>query len=99
MGQFPNMGNPIPGTGSFGTGLDGQSGVPRGHGRRHSVNVVNKTINTGSITYPAPFADPESFDDGFAPPATFGGHSRQGSRVDNSWRISELFFNSIHRHQ
>lgn len=93
MGQFPNMGNNMPGNmGSFGMGMDGQQGVPRGHGRRHSVNVVNKTPSTGSISYPAPFPGQESFEDGFAPPAPFGGHSRQGSRVDNSWRISEYFY-------
>ncbi|KAF8913951.1 SSD1 protein [Gymnopilus junonius] len=78
MGQFGNI------TG-LNLGLDGQTqGVPRGHGRRHSVNVVNKTAsqpNIGSLAY-------EGFDDGFVPPAPMGGHSRQASRVDSSWRIN-----------
>jgi len=67
--------------------LDGQTqGVPRGHGRRHSVNVVNKTSSQpslGSLAF-------DGFNDGFgAPTASLGGHSRQVSRVDSSWRISE----------
>ncbi|KAF9268013.1 RNB-domain-containing protein [Marasmius fiardii PR-910] len=78
MGQFGNLGG-------LGLGLDGQSqGIPRGHGRRHSVNVVNKTSGTGfnsGLTQ-------DSFDDGFQPPAGFNGHSRQVSRADNSWRIN-----------
>jgi hypothetical protein len=28
----------------------------------------------------------EGFDDGFNPPATLGGHSRNPSRIDPSWR-------------
>ncbi|PPQ94041.1 hypothetical protein CVT25_009889 [Psilocybe cyanescens] len=79
MGQFGNMGG-------LNLGLDGQTqGIPRGHGRRHSVNVVNKTVsqpNIGSASY-------EGFDDGFAPTVpAMGGHSRQTSRVDSSWRIN-----------
>lgn len=84
MGQFGNLNG-------LNLGLDGQTqGVPRGHGRRHSVNVVNKSIShpaLGSLNF-------EGFDDGFVPPAVNplpGGHSRQGSRVDSSWRISEYF--------
>lgn len=80
MGQFGNMAG-------LSLALDGQpQGVPRGHGRRHSVNVVNKTAsqpNIGSAAF-------ESFDDGFVPPAAAGGHSRQASRVDSSWRISKF---------
>ncbi|KAG5220697.1 RNB-domain-containing protein [Salix suchowensis] len=82
MGQFGNMP-------SLPLGLDNQQGVPRGHGRRHSVNVVNKTpsqnaqgMNIGG------FNGQEGFDDGFAP-SSFGGHSRQASRADSSWRITE----------
>ena len=67
-------------------GLDGQTqGVPPGHGRRHSVNVVNKSASqpgTGTASY-------DGFDDGFVGPA-LGGHSRQASRADSSWRISEF---------
>ena len=87
MGQFSNLG--------LGMGLDGQpQGIPRGHGRRHSVNVVNKSNsqgNTGSISFANPF--PDGFEDGFQPPAPvqFGGHSRQASRADSSWRISMSF--------
>ncbi|KAJ7638869.1 SSD1 protein [Roridomyces roridus] len=85
MGQFGNLG-------TLNLGLDGQAqGIPRGHGRRHSVNVVNKGgpgANGGSISYGNPYAIPEGFDDGFNPPPPFG-HSRQPSRVaDNSWRIN-----------
>lgn len=75
-------------------GIDGQAqGVPRGHGRRHSVNVLNKTGGAppmgGSISYGSPYANQDGFEDGFAPPS-FGGHSRQVSRADSSWRISEF---------
>lgn len=68
-----------------------QPGVPRGHGRRHSVNVVNKT-STPSLGNPAfnnPYQGQEGFDDGFGGPgAGFNGHSRQASRADSSWRIN-----------
>jgi len=79
MGQFGNLNG-------LNLTLDGQTqGIPRGHGRRHSVNVVNKAIsqpNPGTTGF-------EGFDDGFAPPAPLGGgHSRQVSRADNSWRIN-----------
>ncbi|KAF9464500.1 hypothetical protein BDZ94DRAFT_1321140 [Collybia nuda] len=84
MGQFSNLG-------SLNLGLDGQTqGIPRGHGRRHSVNVVNKAgtqPGIGSISFPNPYLGQDGFDDGFAAPA-FGGHSRQASRVDSSWRIN-----------
>ncbi|PPQ98528.1 hypothetical protein CVT24_004019 [Panaeolus cyanescens] len=78
MGQFGNLG-------SLNLGLDGQpQGVPRGHGRRHSVNVVNKSISQPGMSS----VGLDSFDDGFIPPSSMGGHSRQGSRVDASWRIN-----------
>ncbi|KAG5649012.1 hypothetical protein DXG03_000361 [Asterophora parasitica] len=86
MGQFG--GN----IGGLNLGLDGQTqGIPRGHGRRHSVNVVNKTgghPGLGSISYGNPYAGQEGFDDGFSPPSYGGGHSRQVSRADSSWRIN-----------
>lgn len=82
MGQFHSMGN-------LGLGLDNQpAGLPRGHGRRHSVNVVNKTganhNSVGSVNFP--YTNQDGFEDGFTP--GFGGHSRTTSRVDSSWRIS-----------
>lgn len=80
MGQFGALGN-------LGLGLDGQpQGVPRGHGRRHSVNVV-KTPGQGSVSYGN--GQQDGFDDGFTP-ASFNAHSRQASRQDSSWRISKL---------
>ncbi|KAH7879895.1 RNB-domain-containing protein [Lentinula edodes] len=79
MGQFNNLGG-------LGLGLDGQNqGIPRGHGRRHSVNVVNKS---GPGTSIGGFNVNDGFEDGFAPPSNFNGHSRQVSRADNSWRIN-----------
>ncbi|KAI9508940.1 SSD1 protein [Russula earlei] len=65
---------------NVGVGFDGQpQGVPRGHGRRHSVNVVNKSASQSNV------ANQEGYDDGFAPPAVLGGHSRQVSRADSAW--------------
>lgn len=62
-------------------GLDGQpQGVPRGHGRRHSVNVVNKAGNQSTVGI-----GQDGYDDGFAPPAALGGHSRQVSRAESAW--------------
>ncbi|KDQ64555.1 hypothetical protein JAAARDRAFT_43562 [Jaapia argillacea MUCL 33604] len=86
---LPNLGNLSM---SMSMGLDGQAqGMPRGHGRRHSVNVVNKPSghgSFGSISYPSPYTQ-DGFDDGFVPPPGFGGgHSRQASRADSSWRIN-----------
>jgi protein SSD1 len=87
MGQFGQYQVP-------GVSLDGQAqNIPRGHGRRHSVNVVNKAGSQpgmGSISYPNPYAAQDGFEDGFAPPS-FGAHSRQVSRADSSWRISMCF--------
>jgi protein SSD1 len=93
LGQFGNLG-------TLNLGLDGQpQGIPRGHGRRHSVNVVNKTgpgVNGGSISYGNPYGGQDGFDDGFNP-ASFGGHSRQASRVaDSSWRISKFISPCLH---
>ncbi|KZV75197.1 RNB-domain-containing protein [Peniophora sp. CONT] len=72
------------GLAGMGVGLDGQpQGIPRGHGRRHSVNVINK-----SNSQPDGFGSMSGFDsfgDGFMPPAALGGHSRQASRADPGW--------------
>ena len=79
------------GLGGLHLGLDDQhQGLPRGHGRRHSVNVVNKSGNQGmgSISFGNPYASGDAFEDGFTPPS--GAHSRQVSRADSSWRISKL---------
>ena len=84
MGMFGSMGG-------LGLGLDGQpQGLPRGHGRRHSVNVVNKPNANLSITnaYGVTHGTQDGFDDGFVPPNALGGHSRQASRVDPGWRMS-----------
>ncbi len=70
-------------------GLDGQpQGIPRGHGRRHSVNVVNKSGSQSTV------GGQDGFDDGFVPPAALGGHSRQVSRADSAWRLS-MFPSSV----
>jgi protein SSD1 len=61
-------------------GLDGQSqSIPRGHGRRHSVNVLNKSMGQ-SISFAS---DYEGFEDGFMPTGP------QQNRPDANWRISE----------
>lgn len=65
-------------------GLDGQpQGVPRGHGRRHSVNVVNKSTGQSNVGI-----GQDVYEDGFTAPAALGGHSRQVSRADSTWRLS-----------
>jgi len=92
MAQFGNLA-------SLGIGLDGQpQTTPRGHGRRHSVNVVNKNGGSQSNTGLGTFAFPsvqETFEDGFTLPSGFnGGHSRQVSRVDSTWRISGSNFHN-----
>lgn len=83
IGPFANLG-----VGGLNVGLDGQTqGLPRGHGRRHSVNVVNKSGNqTGTGSISNTYGQGEGFEDGFVPP--FNGHSRQASRTDSSWRIN-----------
>jgi len=48
-------------------GLDGQTaGIPRGHGRRHSVNVLNKTVGQSIGSFEEGGFEP--FDDGFNQP-------------------------------
>ena len=71
-------------------GLDGQpQNIPRGHGRRHSVNVVNKSGNQSTVGI-----GQDGYEDGFAPPVALGGHSRQVSRTDSAWRLS-MFPSSV----
>ncbi|TBU40118.1 RNB-domain-containing protein [Dichomitus squalens] len=80
MGQFGSLGG-------LGMGLDGQSSsVPRGHGRRHSVNVLNKTSGQPSLAVLGFSHSADGFDDGFAPPVGLGGSGH--SRSDSSWRIN-----------
>lgn len=81
MGNFGGLGG--------GVGLGLASNANTTHGRRHSVNVINKAAEQGGAAaglYAAGAND--GFDDGFAPPPGIGGHSRQASRADN-WRMSE----------
>ncbi|KAI0750788.1 RNB-domain-containing protein [Daedaleopsis nitida] len=79
MGQFGNIGG-------LGMGLDGQpSSVPRGHGRRHSVNVLNKTSGP-SLASLGFSQSADGFDDGFVPPVGLGGPGH--SRSDSAWRIN-----------
>lgn len=103
MNGFGNMqGGPMANFGGMGVnngigmGLPAEQNpnMPRGHGRRHSVNVINKTPGggetLGQFNYPynqGPAAN-DGYDDGFAP-APPSGHNRAASRSDASWRISE----------
>ncbi|KAL6309697.1 RNB-domain-containing protein [Sparassis latifolia] len=81
MGQFGSLG-------SLGMGLDGQpQGVPRGHGRRHSVNVLNKTSGQTALGSLGFSNSQDGFDDGFTPPAGLAGGSSH-TRSDSSWRIN-----------
>jgi len=87
FGSFgvPNMGFNSGLGGGVGLGLpsEDQQGLPRGHGRRHSVNVLNKTSQSSLSSF-----GQDGFDDGFTAPAALGGHSRQASRADSTWRIN-----------
>jgi protein SSD1 len=57
MGQLGNLNG-------LGMGLDGQTaGIPRGHGRRHSVNVLNKAVGQSIGSFEDGGFEP--FDDGF----------------------------------
>ena len=68
---------------NVGVGLDGQpQGMQRGHGRRHSVNVVNKSASQSNVGI-----GQDGYEDGFVSPAAPGGHSRQVSRADSAWRL------------
>lgn len=89
MGQFGQLNN-------LGMGLDSQSqGIPRGHGRRHSVNVLNKTAAQPGLG--AMFGNnSDGFDDGFMPPPGMNaGGASQHNRSDSTWRISKS--SSYHR--
>ncbi|KAH7105526.1 SSD1 protein [Auriculariales sp. MPI-PUGE-AT-0066] len=99
---FAGAGNFNPGLLAFpsvpqaGLGLDqGGINIPRGqHGRRHSVNVLNKTPT--ATTFNAPFNQSnfggEAFDDSYAQSSSVpgNGHARTMSRAaaDSSWRIN-----------
>ncbi|KAH8105861.1 RNB-domain-containing protein [Cristinia sonorae] len=80
MGQFGQLGN-------LGMGADNlPSGVPRGHGRRHSVNVLNKAGTQPGLG--SMFSNSQDgFDDGFMPPANLPGNAGH-NRSDSSWRIN-----------
>lgn len=85
MGQFGQMPN-------MGMGLEQQQqGIPRGHGRRHSVNVLNKSATQpgmGSISMFGNVA--EGYEDGFAPPAGMPQPGApQHNRSESAWRISK----------
>ncbi|KAG8914944.1 hypothetical protein FRC00_009355 [Tulasnella sp. 408] len=85
MGGFGGLG------GGVGLGIAGgqDAGGNKGnHGRRHSVNVINKAAEQGGAAaglYNG--AQNDGFDDGFMPNLP-GGHSRQASRADSSWRMN-----------
>ncbi|KAI0347280.1 RNB-domain-containing protein [Trametopsis cervina] len=75
MGQFGNVG----------LGFDAQpQGVPRGHGRRHSVNVLNKTGGPQGLSASIHASNLDGFEDGFVAPAALNGHAR----ADSAWRIN-----------
>jgi protein SSD1 len=100
MGGYgmPGMSVPNMDTASaLGLGLSATPGTRGGHGRRHSMNVINKNPTTAgpdlagmSSNFAVNNLD-GGYDDGFAPPAVGGGgHSRQPSRADPSWRNGTL---------
>ncbi len=70
-------------------GADAQGAMQRGHGRRHSVNVLNKSPGA-SISYSNSYTQ-DGFDDGFSPPPAMTAHSRQASRADSTWRMSKSY--------
>jgi len=67
---FGNIQNPMGQLGNLsglGMGLDGQTAaIPRGHGRRHSVNVLNKAVGQSIGSFEDGGFEP--FDDGFNQP-------------------------------
>lgn len=94
---MPGMGLPgIDHASALGLGLPA-AGARAQHGRRHSVNVLNKSTGPlGGDMGGSPSFIPnnlDGFDDGFAAPGGAGGHSRQASRADPSWRNGECIFN------
>lgn len=89
---MPGMGmTNLDASGALGLGLGAAPGVRGQHGRRHSMNVINRNAGSigGDISGSPNFgvSNLEGFDDGFAP-AGGGGHSRQPSRADPTWRNS-----------
>ncbi|KAG8989799.1 hypothetical protein FRB90_002059, partial [Tulasnella sp. 427] len=89
---FPNYNNPMGGFGlggGVGLGIASQDPGNKGsHGRRHSVNVINKAAEQGGAAAGLfNGAQNDGFDDGFMPVMP-GGHSRQASRADSSWRMN-----------
>ncbi|KAG8764016.1 hypothetical protein FRC11_006287 [Ceratobasidium sp. 423] len=96
MGNFGNMqGSPMGNfsnvnlNGGLGLGMPPEQNpnAPRGHGRRHSVNVINKSPGGGETLGQFNYAyEQDGYGDGFAPPPS--GHNRQASRSDASWRIN-----------
>lgn len=87
MGSFGGAGL----NNALGMGLPAEQNpnMPRGHGRRHSVNVINKSPGGGETLGQFNYSyNQDGYEDGFAPPVV-GGHNRQASRSDASWRISE----------
>ena len=97
---MPGMGvSNLDASGALGLGLGAAPGARGpGHGRRHSMNVINKNPTAGADVggigpnFAANSLD-GGYDDGFTPPAVgAGGHSRQVSRADPSWRGSKLMF-------
>ena len=91
---MPGMGIPnLDASGALGLGLGATQGSRGGHGRRHSMNVLNKNPNPDVAGISANFVanDLDGYGDGFTPPAAgAGGHSRQPSRADPSWRGSKF---------
>ncbi|KAG8761464.1 hypothetical protein FRC14_003877 [Serendipita sp. 396] len=81
---------PAPAGGFVGGGM-GLDQAPKGHGRRHSVNVLNK----GHASQPSQFfsySGVDEFDENFQTPANAPPvptqHNRNASRADSSWRIN-----------
>ncbi|KAH7343532.1 RNB-domain-containing protein [Rhizoctonia solani] len=94
MGNFGNIGpignfGGIGPNGGLGLGMPSEQNpnAPRGHGRRHSVNVINKTPGGGETLGQFNYSyEQDGYGDGFAPAPS--GHNRQASRSDASWRIN-----------
>ncbi|CAE6457234.1 unnamed protein product [Rhizoctonia solani] len=85
MGNFGNVNL----NGGLGLGMPPEQNpnAPRGHGRRHSVNVINKSPGGGETLGQFNYSyDQDGYGDGFAPAPS--GHNRQASRSDASWRIN-----------
>ncbi|KAF8314752.1 RNB-domain-containing protein [Clavulina sp. PMI_390] len=87
---MPNM--PMPSM-DFGMGMPGMANRGGGHGRRHSMNVINKNTGPipGDLAASASFGANDGFEDGFGAPGG-GGHSRQASRAEGNWRNNSAAF-------